>query len=178
MKLVGAGICKSWGATHVLRGVDFTCEPGTLTALTGANGAGKTTLIRILATILRPDAGKITLGELDLAAKALKVNALATGFRGAARRAGHPLNQGFAGYSDFAPGRYDASRFATYLAAPGPRHLVMCHPGRVDDALRRLDPVTEAREGELAFLLSAEFVELLAQKGARLGRYAAWLTRP
>ncbi|MCA8918259.1 MAG: heme ABC exporter ATP-binding protein CcmA [Planctomycetes bacterium] len=72
MKLVGAGICKSWGATHVLRGVDFTCEPGTLTALTGANGAGKTTLIRILATILRPDAGKITLGELDLAAKALK----------------------------------------------------------------------------------------------------------
>ena len=112
------------------------------------------------------------------ATKALKVNALATGFRGAAREAGHPLNQGFAGYSDFAPGRYDARQFATYLASPGPRHLVMCHPGRVDDALRRLDPVTEAREGELAFLLSAEFVELLAQKGARLGRYAAWLTRP
>ena len=112
------------------------------------------------------------------AAKALKVNALATGFRGAARRAGHPLNQGFAGYSDFAPGRYDASRFATYLAAPGPRHLVMCHPGRVDDALRRLDPVTEAREGELAFLLSAEFADLLTQKDARLVRYPSWLTRP
>lgn len=113
-----------------------------------------------------------------LAGKALQVNALAVGFRGAARRAGHPLNDGFAGYSDFAPDGYDARRFATYLTAPGARHLVMCHPGRVDDALRRLDPVTEAREGELAFLLSDDFPELMAQEGARLVRYAAWLTRP
>lgn len=75
MKLVAEGICKSWGATHVLRGVDFVGEPGSLTALTGGNGAGKTTLIRILATILRPDAGKLTLGELDLARNALKARA-------------------------------------------------------------------------------------------------------
>lgn len=112
------------------------------------------------------------------AAKAMKVNALATGFRRAAREAGHPLNQGFAGYSDFAPGRYDAHRFAAYLAAPGPRHLVMCHPGRVDDALRRLDPVTDAREGELAFLLSDDFAALLVEKDARLVGHGAWLTRP
>ncbi|MFO1167819.1 MAG: ChbG/HpnK family deacetylase [Rhodoblastus sp.] len=105
--------------------------------------------------------------------KALKVNALAAGFRRAAHHAGHPLNQGFAGYSDFAPDSYDARQFGAYLAAPGPRHLVMCHPGRVDDALRRLDPVTSAREAELAFFLSPEFPELLAQKGARLVRHAA-----
>lgn len=111
-------------------------------------------------------------------AKALKVNALATGFRRAAHHAGHALNQGFAGYSDFAPDGYGARQFGSYLVAPGPRHLVMCHPGRVDDALRRLDPVTEARERELAFLTSQEFAELLAEKGARLVRYTAWLTRP
>lgn len=111
-------------------------------------------------------------------AKALKVNALATGFRRAARVAGHALNQGFAGYSDFSPESYDARQFGSYLVAPGPRHLVMCHPGRVDEALRRLDPVTEARERELAFLMSPNFPALLAERGARLVRYTAWLTPP
>ena len=76
MKLVAEGIRKSWGATHVLRGVDFSSEPGSLTALTGANGAGKTTLIRIIATILRPDEGKLSLGGLDLRARPLKARAL------------------------------------------------------------------------------------------------------
>ena len=107
------------------------------------------------------------------AAKALQVNALALGFGRAARRAGHSLNDGFAGFSDFAPGRYDAEQFSTYLAAPGARHLVMCHPGRVDDALRRLDRVTDARETELAFLMSPAFIDLLEQKGARLTRVTA-----
>ncbi len=63
-------------------------------------------------------------------AKALKVNALATGFRRAARRAGHDVNQGFAGYSDFSPDRYDARQFGAYLVAPGPRHLGFGLQGR------------------------------------------------
>ena len=104
------------------------------------------------------------------AAKALKVNAIALGYRRAARRAGFTLNDGFAGFSDFAPDDYGAGRFATYLTAPGHSHLVMCHPGRVDDALRRLDPVTAARETELAFFLSDAFSDLLAKNGARLRR--------
>ncbi|MFV0281119.1 MAG: ChbG/HpnK family deacetylase [Rhodoblastus sp.] len=104
-------------------------------------------------------------------AKALKVNGIAAGFRAAARKAGHALNQGFAGFSDFSPAGYDARRFAAYLVAPGPRHLVMCHPGYVDDALRRLDPVTQARENELAFFLSRDFEAVLAEKGAHLLRY-------
>jgi ABC-type multidrug transport system ATPase subunit len=66
MRLVAKGVVKSWGATHVLRGLDLEAEPGTLTAIIGGNGAGKSTLIRILATILRPDAGSITLGEFKL----------------------------------------------------------------------------------------------------------------
>lgn len=72
MRLAGKGIVKSWGATHVLRGLDITCEPGTVTALTGGNGTGKTTLIRILATILKPDEGEVTLGDVDLRASPLR----------------------------------------------------------------------------------------------------------
>ena len=60
----------------MLRGLEFTAEPGSLTALTGGNGTGKTTLIRVLATILRPDDGKLSLGELDYRADALKVRGL------------------------------------------------------------------------------------------------------
>jgi chitin disaccharide deacetylase len=110
------------------------------------------------------------------AVKATQVNALAAGYRRAAHRAGFELNEGFAGYSDFAPQRY-GERFPTYLKAHGPRHLVMCHPGRVDEALRRLDPVTDAREAELAFLMSQEFMDLLAKAHARTVRIGAWLNR-
>lgn len=75
MQLTGQGIVKSYGATHVLRGLDISCEPGSVTALTGGNGTGKTTLIRILATALKPDDGKVTLGEIDLRAAPLTARA-------------------------------------------------------------------------------------------------------
>ena len=46
----------------------------------------------------------------------------------------------------------------------------MCHPGHVDDELARLDPVTDSREAELAFLLSDRFTEILDAAGAKLAR--------
>ena len=49
----------------------------------------------------------------------------------------------------------------------------MCHPGRVDDELARLDPVTFSRETELGFLLSDRFTEALATANARLARLSA-----
>ena len=66
-----------------------------------------------------------------------------------------------------------AADFATYLTAPGEKQLIMCHPGRVDDELARLDPVTGSRERELAFLLSPRFLEIAAAAGARLARGSA-----
>lgn len=75
MRVQCEGIRKAYGATHVLRGVDLQLEPGTVTALIGRNGAGKTTLIRILATMLRPDAGRYRLGELDAARETGKARA-------------------------------------------------------------------------------------------------------
>ena len=51
-------VCKRLGSTQALGGVDLALDHG-ITGLLGPNGAGKTTLMRILATVLRPDAGQI-----------------------------------------------------------------------------------------------------------------------
>ena len=102
--------------------------------------------------------------------KAAGLAFLASGFRAEAERVGLRVNEGFAGFSNFDPRDDYAGLVAAYLTAPGPRHLVMCHPGHVDDALRRLDPVVETRESELAFLTSPAFGRMLAAKGASLAR--------
>jgi predicted glycoside hydrolase/deacetylase ChbG (UPF0249 family) len=102
--------------------------------------------------------------------KAVAVRAIGRGFKREAKERGFPLNDGFAGFSDFDPQADYAARFESYLRAPGERHLVMCHPGRVDEDLRALDPVTVTREQELAFLLSPAFDEVMALRGARLVR--------
>ena len=62
------GIRKAFGGKEVLDGVDLTVSKGQIVALLGPNGAGKTTLIRILATLLRPDAGAATIAGHDLLA--------------------------------------------------------------------------------------------------------------
>ncbi len=102
--------------------------------------------------------------------KALGLAVLARGFAGRARDAGLAVNDGFAGFSDFDPARDYSGQFARYLRAPGLAHLVMCHPGYADDALRALDPVVETREQELRFLLSPAFEALLGERGAQLRR--------
>ena len=57
---------KGKGAKAVLDGVDLAVETGSIFALLGPNGAGKTTLVRILATLIRPDAGTATVAGRDL----------------------------------------------------------------------------------------------------------------
>jgi ABC-2 type transport system ATP-binding protein len=54
------GIEKSYGRTRAVAGVDLVVGPG-ITGLLGPNGAGKTTLMRMLATVLAPDAGRLRL---------------------------------------------------------------------------------------------------------------------
>ncbi|WP_084079001.1 ABC transporter ATP-binding protein [Demequina sp. NBRC 110057] len=64
-----ASLAKSYGELEVLRGVDLTVARGSITALLGANGAGKTTLVRILATLLRADAGVAVIDDIDVASE-------------------------------------------------------------------------------------------------------------
>src|SRR6476620_9165454 len=62
------GIEKSFKDVHVLRGVDFDVQVGSIFALLGSNGAGKTTLVRILSTLLKADAGSAAVHGFDVAA--------------------------------------------------------------------------------------------------------------
>lgn len=60
------GIEKSFKDVQVLKGVDFEVAAGSIFALLGSNGAGKTTLVRILSTLLKPDAGTATVHGFDV----------------------------------------------------------------------------------------------------------------
>jgi ABC-2 type transport system ATP-binding protein len=61
---------KRFGKTTALDGVDLNVERGTVYGLLGPNGAGKTTMVRILATLLRPDAGHAWVDGLDVVREA------------------------------------------------------------------------------------------------------------
>ena len=67
------GLVKRFGATTALAGVDLAAEPGTVLGVLGPNGAGKTTAVRILATLLAPDAGRATVAGHDVVTDAHRV---------------------------------------------------------------------------------------------------------
>jgi len=60
------GLEKSYDQLEVLRGVDFEVERGSIFALLGSNGAGKTTVVKILSTLLSPDAGTASVNGFDV----------------------------------------------------------------------------------------------------------------
>ena len=64
------GLVKAFGATRALDGVDLHVDGGTVVALLGPNGAGKTTAVRILTTLLKPDAGHATVAGFDVVKEA------------------------------------------------------------------------------------------------------------
>jgi len=57
---------KSDRAINAVAGINFTCKPGRVFTLLGPNGAGKTTTLRMIATILRPTAGTISVAGFDV----------------------------------------------------------------------------------------------------------------
>jgi ABC-type multidrug transport system ATPase subunit len=69
------GVRKAFGQVTALAGVDLTVTAGTLTGLLGPNGAGKTTLVRIIATLARPDAGRVRVFGYDVLTQARQVRA-------------------------------------------------------------------------------------------------------
>ena len=63
------GLEKSYKKLRALRGVDFDVARGSIFALLGSNGAGKTTVVKILSTLLKPDAGTATVDGFDVGAQ-------------------------------------------------------------------------------------------------------------
>ncbi|MGV9285213.1 ATP-binding cassette domain-containing protein [Streptomyces sp. NPDC003730] len=67
------GARKRYGGKNALDGLDLTVARGTVHGVLGPNGAGKTTLVRILSTLLRPDAGRVEVSGHDVVAEAYAV---------------------------------------------------------------------------------------------------------
>ncbi len=104
-----SGLVKTFGETLAVDGVDLAVRKGTVYGLLGPNGAGKTTTIRVLATLLRPDAGTARVfghdvvreadavrGRVSLTGQFASVDEDLTGFENLvliARLLGHPRKQ-------------------------------------------------------------------------------------
>ncbi|MFF4033369.1 ATP-binding cassette domain-containing protein [Streptomyces sviceus] len=64
--VLSEGLEKRFGEVHAVRGLDLAVAPGTVCGILGPNGAGKTTAVRLLTTLLRPDAGSARVAGHDL----------------------------------------------------------------------------------------------------------------
>ncbi|CCH80314.1 ABC transporter ATP-binding protein [Nostocoides japonicum T1-X7] len=118
------GLEKSYKALDVLRGVDFDVARGSIFALLGSNGAGKTTVVRILSTLIRPDAGLASVNGFDVATQAAQV------------RESFSLTGQFAAVDEILSGRENLVLVARL------RHLA--DPGAVADDLLERFALTEA----------------------------------
>lgn len=65
-------IHKSFGSVRAVRGVSFAAPDGKITGLLGPNGAGKSTTLRVLYTVLKPDAGTATIDGVDVVTNGLQ----------------------------------------------------------------------------------------------------------
>ncbi|HEY2041871.1 MAG TPA: ATP-binding cassette domain-containing protein [Jatrophihabitans sp.] len=66
LAIEASGLVKRYGAVTALDGVDLAVPEGTVLGLLGPNGAGKTTMVRVLTTLLKPDAGSAYVAGLDV----------------------------------------------------------------------------------------------------------------
>jgi ABC-2 type transport system ATP-binding protein len=71
-----SGLQKHFGKTTALAGIDLELPEGEITAILGPNGAGKTTLVRAVATLLRPDAGRLLVLGHDTVRESIAVRRL------------------------------------------------------------------------------------------------------
>jgi chitin disaccharide deacetylase len=110
---------------------------------------------------VRQGGRRLPLMQRLAAPKALVLDMLSAQFRKRAARAGIAFNPGFAGAYDFSKAPDFAALMAGFLNSLPEGGVVMCHPGFVDDVLTGLDPLTDQREREYAFLAGEHFLPLL-----------------
>ncbi|TCJ93820.1 ATP-binding cassette domain-containing protein [Nocardia alba] len=75
LSIVVEGLRKRYGAKQALDGLDLAVRTGTVHAVLGPNGAGKTTAVRIMSTLLRPEAGRVEVAGIDVRTRADEVRA-------------------------------------------------------------------------------------------------------
>ena len=90
--LIASGLELKRGAKRVLAGVSASFAPGSFTAVIGPNGAGKSTLMNVLAGLLKPDAGTVTLDGVALARMAPKALAKRRAYLPQTPRAEWPIS--------------------------------------------------------------------------------------
>jgi hypothetical protein len=100
--------------------------------------------------------------------KGLLLDWLSRRFRARAEALGIRTNPAFAGTYTFDRTAQIAALFPRFLDGLPDGGVVMCHPGEVDDELRRLDPLTDLRARERAYFASDEFAALLQSQGVAL----------
>jgi predicted glycoside hydrolase/deacetylase ChbG (UPF0249 family) len=101
--------------------------------------------------------------------KALVLDTLSAQFRRRASRADIAFNPGFAGAYDFSRQADFGALMRQFLDGLPEHGVIMCHPGLVDEVLVSLDPLTDQREREYAFLGGEHFLPLLAANKVTLG---------
>jgi predicted glycoside hydrolase/deacetylase ChbG (UPF0249 family) len=101
------------------------------------------------------------------------LDALSARLRRLAARDGVRTNPAFAGTYSFRSAADFSALFGEFLDGLPEGGLLMCHPGKVDQELRQLDPLTDLREREYAFFLSDRFPRLLAERGYALAAHKA-----
>ena len=106
--------------------------------------------------------------------KGLLIAFLSREFRRRAAVHGMPTNPAFAGTYSLTPTADFGALFPRFLRGLPDGSVVMCHPGFVDDVLKRLDPVTGLREREHAYFVSDTFTQALAEAGVKLAEPAGY----
>jgi ABC-2 type transport system ATP-binding protein len=125
--IVVEGLKKSYGTLKVLDGIDFSVKRGEILALLGPNGAGKTTTVKILSTLLSPDAGRATVNGFDLEREADRV------------RASIGLTGQYAAVDEYLTGRENIEMIGRLYRLPG--HVAQ---KRADELLERFDLIEAA----------------------------------
>jgi len=133
----------------------------------------RTTLLRVIKDAApaawlrqcgRPAAARKSLAD----PKGFVLDALSAHLRRLAAQYGVRTNPAFAGTYSFAPDADFARLFPGFLDGLPDGGVVMCHPGKVDAELRRLDPVTDLRQREYDYFLGEDFPRLLENRGLTL----------
>ncbi len=130
-----------------------------------------------LLRVIKKEAPQAWLRQCGRAASAPKsladpkgyiLDALSARLRRLAAQNGVRTNPAFAGTYSFRPEADFSKLFVDFLDGLPDGGLLMCHPGKVDQELRRLDPLTDLREREHAFFLGDRFPRVLAERGYAL----------